>query len=229
MKQTLSTLTAAAALTLGGAASAQAATTCYSIDVPAIPAVYETVTTPAVTVTEYEFIHAQDGNGQGNGQGPAETKWTEDANWNAQGNAHSIGWTATGNTRIRVIETERTTVTLVAPAVPATVREECVELPDGIPPIAVGAPEVPLGNLDPAPAVTPVEAPAPVAAIVEPATAQAAPLANVGAVQAAPVADAQPVEELALTGAADWVLPAGLALVLVGAAAVASRRFIATK
>jgi LPXTG-motif cell wall-anchored protein len=36
------------------------------------------------------------------------------------------------------------------------------------------------------------------------------------------------VEELAYTGAADWVFPAGLGLLGLGAAALITRRFITT-
>ena len=230
MKRTLTTLAVSAALLAGGASAAQAATSCQSIPVPAVDAVYETVTVPAVTVTEWEFIHAQDGNGNSQGQGP-EVKWTEDANWNSQGNAHSIGWTATGASRVRVIEVERSVVKLVSPAVPASSYEQCVTVPDGLPdqrPVEeIPVPEAPAA---PAPVAAQPVAPAPVAqpvAIQAPAAPVAAPVAvipaqPVAAVQAAP-------EELAYTGAADWVLPAGLALVLMGAAAVASRRFITIK
>lgn len=220
MKRSILILAATAALLAGGASAAQAATSCYSINVPAVPAVYETVVIPAVTVTEYEFIHAQDGNGNSNGQGP-EVKWTEDANWNSQGNAHSIGWTATGNTRVRVLEVERTVVNLVSPEVPASVVEECVQVPDVIYP----SPEEPgVVTIDPVPAAPGSVDPAPVAA---PVAVRAAPLADVGA---QPVAAVQaPPAELAYTGAADWVLPAGLALLTLGGAAVLTSRKFSTK
>lgn len=226
MKRSILILAATAALLAGGASAAQAATSCYSINVPAVPAVYETVVIPAVTVTEYEFIHAQDGNGNSNGQGP-EVKWTEDANWNSQGNAHSIGWTATGNTRVRVLEVERTVVNLVSPEVPASVVEECVQVPDVIYP----SPEEPgVVTIDPVPASpgsvdpAPVTEPAPAAPVAAPVAVRTAPLADVGA---QPVAAVQaPPAELAYTGAADWVLPAGLALLALGGAAVlTSRKF----
>lgn len=67
------------------------------IDVPAVPAVpptpevghFETViVTPAVTVTEYGFVHT-------NGR----TRWETDPSWNADTNPTSNGWTSTGTTR----------------------------------------------------------------------------------------------------------------------------------
>lgn len=215
MKRSLITLAATIALLAGAPAAAQAATTCYTITVPAVPAVYEAHVTPAVTVTEHEYVHAQDGNGNGQGQGPAN-RW-EAEGWNAESNPASIGWAATGNTRVRVLEVEKTETVLVSAEVPATTYESCVELPDGVSPVPVGAPEVPLGNLDPAPVAVP-EAPAP--------AQDAAPLAVTTIDQAAPVAAPAPVEELAYTGAADWVLPAGLGLLALGAATVAARRSI---
>lgn len=63
--------------------------------VPAVPGTpeeghYETViVTPAVTVTEYQFVHAQTG----------QTRWNADRNWNANGIPNSNGYTLTGVTR----------------------------------------------------------------------------------------------------------------------------------
>lgn len=234
MKRLVLTLTAAAALTLAGGSAAQAAPTCYTIPVPAVPAVYDTVVTPAVTVTEYEFIHAQDGNGHGNGNGPA-SRWEANPNWNAESNPQSIGWTATGNTRLTVIETEKTTVTLVTPEIPATTVEQCLDLPDGVSPVQPGDPN----PAPPAPAPAPAaEAPAPAEV---PALAQEAATPAVEALlpQLAPAPVAQPEavaaaaplpEELAYTGAADWVLPAGGGLVGLGVlllgGSYALRRFV---
>lgn len=215
MKRSLITLAATAALLAGGATAAQAATVCETINVPAVPAVYTTVTTPAVTVVEYEFTHAQDGNGQGNGQGPAN-KWVEDPNWNAESNPQSVGWVATGATRLHVLEVETTTVTLVAPEIPATTVEQCQLIPDGISPVPVDAPSVPLGNQDPAP----VAAQEPVVAAPVVQAAPPVPVAQVAA--SAP-------EELAYTGPADWALPAGLGLLVLGGATILSRRLITTK
>lgn len=215
MKRSILTLAATAALLLGGAGAASARTVCEIVPVPAVPAVYETTVTPAVTVTEYEFTHRPDNPGQG----PAN-RWEADPNWNAESNPASVGWVATGNTRVRIVETEKSTVVLVSPEIPATTIEQCTELPEGESPVKVGDPEVPLGNLDPAPA------PAEVPASQVPAEVPAAPLANVG--QAAPVAAVTPAtlpEELAYTGAADWVFPVGAALVAMGVATtVLSRR-----
>lgn len=232
--RTITSAVIAAALLGAGATAAQAAEVCHSVQVPAVPAVYETVIIPAVTVTEYEFTHAQDGNGNGQGQGPAN-RWEASPDWNAESNPNSVGWVATGASRVRVVEVEKSIVKLVTPEIPASSYEECATLPDGLPdqrpveeipaPAAPSIPEAPA-----APVAPPAVAPAPA---IQPVTVQAPEVpvaAPVAVIPAQPVAAAQEApEELAYTGAADWVLPAGLALVLMGAAAVASRRFITIK
>lgn len=219
MKRSLTTVALAAALLGLAAPAASARTECTTVTVPAVPAVYETVTTPAVTVIEYEFIQRntpEDVPGQGAG-----TSWHTDPNWNAQDNPNSQGWTATGNTRLKVLVTEKTTVTLITPEVPASSREECIELPDGVSPVKPGDPEVPLGNLDPVAA--PAEAPAAPAPVIAPAPAQQAVTPQVVAPPAEQVAYTQP-EELAYTGAADWVFPAGALLLAAGAGTVLLNR-----
>lgn len=231
MKHSILTLAATAALLTGAAGSAHAAETCYTMPVPAVPAVYDTITTPAVTVTEYEFTHAQDGNGQGNGQGPVN-KWQDDPNWNAETNPQSVGWTATGNTRVRVVEVEKITTVLVSAEIPAGTVEECIDLPDGTPPAPVGAPEAPLGNLDPVPAEIPApaaEAPGvPLAVVGYPAPA-VTPVASRGVNLDTGATATELPAELASTGAADWALPAGAGLLALGVATVIfARRFNTT-
>ena len=218
MKRSIFTLAATAALLAASATGAQAAIVCETITTPAVPAVYETVITPAVTVTEYEFTHAQDGNGNSQGQGP-DNRWETDPNWNAETNPNSVGWLATGATRIRVLEVEKTTVTLVTPAVPETSTEQCANMPDGTPPTDwVVTPDAPAGNVDPAP-------------IQEAATAPVVPVVAVPApvIPTVPVAAVEAPEELAYTGATDWVFPAGLGLLGLGAAALITSRKFSTK
>lgn len=193
--------------------------------VPAVPPVYE-------TVTEYEFEHR---NADLNGG----IKWQTDPEWNAEGNPNSIGWFATGNTRQvstgvvlipgvdgvpavdAVYATKEIPVTTCKP-VPDPVVEEPVTEPE---PALTPEPEViqeddprwdcaTMGNKVCGPVA---DTPAPPAETAV-RTADVAPLASVGAEQP---------EELAYTGASDWVLPAGLGLLAGGAALMVVRRRLA--
>lgn len=182
--------------------------------IPAVPPVY-------LTVTEYEFRHR---NADLNGG----IKWQTDPGWNAEDNPNSIGWFATGNTRQTVTDTVLKPGTPAVPAQEAVYEVREISLTSCNPVLEPSDP--PLVPADPAPApevpaAQPVHEPEAPAAPVAPAvpvldTAAPAPQAPA----AVPLASTGGSEELAYTGAADWVLPAGLALLTLGAGTVALTR-----
>lgn len=120
--------------------------------VPAVeyqPAVYgeRPLITPAVEyqaavyATEYEFRHKLL---------VWKTKWSEDPNWNAEDNEHSLGWYATGNTRQgRLISAE-------VPAQEAVYGEAPLLSPEVPAQPAVGEPTITIPNPDHGPAYTEV-------------------------------------------------------------------------
>jgi LPXTG-motif cell wall-anchored protein len=200
----------AAALLVGTAAPSMADSTCTTtttwtkvIDVPFQEAVYQT--TPAVYVTEYEFVHKHPDH-------PNSPRW-ELEGWNADGNPNSIGWYSTGNTR-QTLVTPETTI-LITPEVPevshmeATETEVCEEVPPVVQPPAEKPPVV----------APPVAAPPVVAPVAPPVVA---PVAAVTPVQAP--------EELAQTGTKEEALVfmglLAMAGILAGAALLVVRRKI---
>jgi hypothetical protein len=207
----------AAGLTLGATPAMASGTNCTVVTVPAVPAVFDTVTTPPVTVTEYEFIQRNTpDNVPGQGAG---TRWSEDPNWNAQGNLNSQGWTATGNTRVTVTEVERVDVIVVTPEIPARDELVCSEpTPDPVlPPVVVDTPAPPAP-----PAAVPaaqVEAPVPALAV--------APAEAPAQLEAAPVAAQEP--ELAYTGYSMTALLWSLLALTGGAAVLVALRKFSTK
>lgn len=250
------TLTAGLALTCSPAnATGEDCTTTTEIvrvlvspEVPAVPAVPGTPAVPAVpavyeTVTEYEFTHAQDGNG--NGKGP-ENKWVTDPEWNAEGNPNSVGWVATGNTRQAVTDVVLVPAVPEVPAVPGVPEVPAV-------PAVYEDREVPVtvcvnpGPVNPAPTcedsglvtaedgscvpgtfyeepVVPgpvAEVPVAVVPVVEPSipVVETAVRPAVEAAPLTPTAQELPAQ-LAYTGASDWALPAGALALLAGTALV---------
>ena len=209
--------------------------------IPAVPPVY-------LTVTEYEFTHAQHGNGQG--QGPAN-KWVEDANWNAEGNENSVGWVATGNTRVRTTDTILVHGKPAIPAqeavyeqreIPVTTCEPVIEPTD--PPVSTEptTPATPPATEAPAPVETP--APTPTAEVImeddprwdchtmgnkicgpiAPVNLPAPPADSTPATAATPV-QPQDQGQLANTGSEGLALVAGIGGALAAAGAVLRRRF----
>jgi hypothetical protein len=209
MKKVITGATAAGvlALSLFSALPAQAD------HLPPITSCSQVLVTPAQegkdavykTVIEYQFVHVQDGNGNGNGQGP-EPKWSTDPNWNAQGNPQSEGFTFSGLTR-EVLTDE--ILEAAVPAKDAVFKEECI----------TQIPEHPVTPVDP---VTPVEPAVPVlpeapVAVVPDASVVPAELTPVPKSEAPATVHTAPhgEEELAYTGAEDYILPAGIALLTI--------------
>jgi hypothetical protein len=219
MKKTVATLALTAGLSLSCSAAfavsdctttQETVRTLVTPAVPAVPGFPAVAATPPVyqTVTEYEFRHKR-------GDHPNSERWERDG-WNADSNPESLGWYSTGNTR------EVATDVVLVPGKPAL-------------PAILGTPEIPAVYEDRvvekticAPVEPKTPTPEPEKPVAVAPVAEEKPVVSVtpAVTSIIPVAQSQPVAptELAQTGAADWVLPAGLLAGLVGVALVSATR-----
>ena len=227
MKKIITTLALTAGLALIGAPAMASGTSCtttttelqflVSAAVPAVPAVPGTDAIAPVyeTVTEYEFVHKNENH-------PDSPRWEREG-WNADTNANSVGWVATGNTRevatdvVLVPGVDAVPEIPAVPEVPAVYRTEYVDTT-----VCTEDPIFTIPHGEPTPITIPA-APAEVPAAV--AEVPAAPVTELTVDPATEVAPVEaPAEQLAYTGAADWVFPAGALTLLAGAGLVLGAR-----
>lgn len=232
--KTIAVLTLAAGLSLAASPAFATGNHTCTVTIVHVPAVTHTVTVPAkYGPTEYQFAFKKDH--------PNSPRWETNPDWNADSNPNSTGWHSTGITRPGQLLAPAHTETIVdvpafdkpieacLPPVVTPPVEDCP--PVVIPPVVVTPPvDVPPVDVPPAvipPAVVPPVVAPPPAAVLPPAAvpaAVAAPTpalaARVVSTPAATPASAAPAAELAYTGSADWVLPAGLGILAAGAALI---------
>lgn len=217
-----------------------------------IPAVTKTVTVPAVYAVEYEFVFKKEGHP--NSPRWENQGWNADSNPQSEG-WRSTGVTREGElltpardeevvvTEPWIKDVEGCLPPVVVPPVkghdqdngcPPVIPPHGEPGPVDVPPVDVPPVVVPPAVTPPVveqpPVVPPVVVP-PVVTVPEavtPAAPAMVPAAVVAPVKAA-VPAAAPEQQLAMTGAADWVLPAGLTLLAAGASLAGVARFTRRK